>query len=90
MVPPDQAQLKELIVQAEDEEGWTERVPGAYIKMLWQNPDTGASFALFKVSKGAGIPRSHTHASNQFMYCLKGRYVYTASNLVLHPWTGSS
>ena len=38
------------------------------------------------MGKGAGIP-SHTHASNQFIYRLKGRYIYTASDLVLTPGT---
>ena len=88
MVSPEQGELKELIVRAEeDDTGWVERTPGAFMKMIWEDPETGASFALFKVGKGAGIPRSHIHASNQFMYCLKGRYIYTASDLVLTPGT---
>ncbi|MEO5598646.1 MAG: cupin domain-containing protein [Novosphingobium sp.] len=52
---------------------------------LWKNPLTGASFALLDYAPGGGIPEAHTHASNQFMYCIKGRYEYTATGLVLVP-----
>jgi len=55
--------------------------------MLWHNRETDASIALFKVAEGARIPRSHVHASNQFMYCPRRRYLYVASNLVLTPGT---
>lgn len=50
---------------------------------LWTNPDTGASFALLDYQAGGGIPEAHSHASNQFMYCLEGIYEYTATSLVL-------
>ena len=30
-------------------------------------------------------PAKHTHASNQFMYCLEGDYEYTDSGLRLRP-----
>jgi 2,4'-dihydroxyacetophenone dioxygenase len=53
--------------------------------MLWRNEETGASIALIKFDKGAGIPQPHYHASNQFMFCLKGRYEYTGTRVVLTP-----
>jgi len=51
--------------------------------MLWRNDETGASIALIRFDKGAGIPQPHYHASNQFMFCLQGRYEYTPTNVVL-------
>lgn len=82
------AELKEMVWQADDETGWEALgSPGASIKMLWQNPETGASIALFRVNKGSGVPTRHVHASNQFMYCLKGRYRYITSDIVLTPGT---
>lgn len=50
---------------------------------LWKNPDTGASIALLEYEKGGCIPTKHTHASNQFMYCLSGDYEYTDVGLRL-------
>jgi len=50
---------------------------------LWKNPDTGASIALLDYQKGGRIPVKHSHASNQFMYCLEGDYEYTDSKLRL-------
>jgi quercetin dioxygenase-like cupin family protein len=52
---------------------------------LWKNPDTGASIALLEFAKGGRIPVKHTHASNQFMYCLEGDYEYTDVGLRLKP-----
>ncbi|CAM5510107.1 hypothetical protein SHIRM173S_11218 [Streptomyces hirsutus] len=52
---------------------------------LHKNPDTGASIALLEYDKGGTIPTKHTHASNQFMYCLEGDYEYTDSGLRLRP-----
>lgn len=52
---------------------------------LWKNPETGASIALLEYEKGGRIPVKHTHASNQFMYCLAGDYEYTDVNLRLTP-----
>ncbi|TGN98703.1 MULTISPECIES: cupin domain-containing protein [unclassified Burkholderia] len=52
---------------------------------LWKNPDTGASIALLEYEKGGRIPVKHSHASNQFMYCLEGEYEYTDSQLRLTP-----
>ena len=53
--------------------------------VLWEHPETGASIALLDFPRGSGIPSKHSHASNQFMYCLEGRYEYTDSNLELTP-----
>ena len=38
-----------------------------------------------QVDKGAGIPQPHLHSSNQFMFCLKGKYEYTSTGVVLTP-----
>ncbi len=52
---------------------------------LWKHPSTGASIALLDFAEGGKIPVKHSHASNQFMYCLEGEYEYTDSQLVLRP-----
>jgi len=52
---------------------------------LWKHPETGASIALLEYEKGGRIPVKHTHASNQFMYCLEGDYEYTDTGLRLKP-----
>jgi 2,4'-dihydroxyacetophenone dioxygenase len=62
-------------------------LPGLAQKMLFRNDDSGASIALVRFEKGSGIPEPHSHASNQFMYCLSGRYQYTDSGLVLMSGT---
>jgi quercetin dioxygenase-like cupin family protein len=63
---------------------WREKsLSGLSEKMLWRDEATGASIALIRIAKGAGIPEPHRHASNQFMYCLSGRYEYTATGVVL-------
>jgi uncharacterized protein YciI/quercetin dioxygenase-like cupin family protein len=53
--------------------------------VLWEHPETGATITLLDFPKGSGIPTKHSHASNQFMYCLEGKYEYTDSKLVLGP-----
>jgi 2,4'-dihydroxyacetophenone dioxygenase len=50
---------------------------------LWKNTETGASIALLEYQKGGRIPVKHSHASNQFMYCLEGNYEYTDVGLRL-------
>ena len=52
---------------------------------LWKNLETSASIALLDYAKGGRIPVKHSHASNQFMYCLEGDYEYTDSGLRLTP-----
>lgn len=58
---------------------------GLRVYTLWVHPESGASIALLDFPEGAGVPEKHTHASNQFMYCLEGEYEYTGSNIVLKP-----
>lgn len=53
--------------------------------ILWEHPETGGSIALLDFPEGSGIPNKHSHASNQFMYCLEGEYEYTESNIILTP-----
>lgn len=50
---------------------------------LWKHPQTSASIALLEFAKGGRIPVRHTHASNQFMYCIEGDYEYTEVGLRL-------
>jgi quercetin dioxygenase-like cupin family protein len=81
---PDQ--LQELVLMAEDDTGWEQqRIPGLQIKMLWEAYHDGPSIALAHFAKGSSVPRPHIHASNQYMYCLKGKYAYPRSNIVLTP-----
>lgn len=52
---------------------------------LFKNEETGASIALLEYEKGGRIPVKHTHASNQFMFCLEGDYEYTDVGMRLLP-----
>jgi 2,4'-dihydroxyacetophenone dioxygenase len=75
----------EVLVETE-EIGWSPKsLPGLSQRMLWRDDDTGGSIALVKFEVGAGVPSIHSHASNQFMYCLAGRYAYTTTGVVLRP-----
>ncbi|HZJ09345.1 MAG TPA: cupin domain-containing protein [Trueperaceae bacterium] len=77
--------FKEVIIQTADL-GWVDKsLSGLSHKALWHNEETEASIALVKFEKGAGIPDSHAHASNQFMYCLSGRYRYIPTGTTLTP-----
>lgn len=51
--------------------------------VLWQHPETGARIALLEVEQGGGFPVRHSHASNQFMYCIDGDYEYTHAHVRL-------
>ena len=83
MVPADAPKLEELLIQS-DSMPWREKsLKGISEKMLWRNEETGASIALIKFDKGAGIPQPHYHASNQFMFCLRGHYEYTSTGVTL-------
>jgi quercetin dioxygenase-like cupin family protein len=63
---------------------WRQKsLPGVSEKMLWRDEQGGSSIALIKFDKGAGIPQPHYHSSNQFMFCLSGRYEYTSTGVVL-------
>ena len=75
--------LREVLLQTEDME-WVEKsLAGLSHKMLWRDPETEASIALVRFEKGSGIPSDHKHASNQFMFCLSGRYVYLSTGTTL-------
>jgi len=82
-LPQGAPNLAEILIQSE-QVPWREKsLKGIHEKMLWRSEETGASIALIRFDKGAGIPQPHLHASNQFMFCLSGRYEYTASRTVL-------
>lgn len=52
---------------------------------LFKNEATGSSVAILEYQPGGRIPVKHSHASNQFMYCLEGEYEYIDSRLTLTP-----
>jgi 2,4'-dihydroxyacetophenone dioxygenase len=82
-MPEDAPKLEEILIQS-DAMPWREKsLKGISEKMLWRNEGTGASIALIKFAKGAGIPEPHLHAANQFMICLSGWYEYTKTGVVL-------
>ncbi len=85
-VPADaMAAFKEFLIQTADMQ-WAEKsLAGLSQKMLWRNEETGASISLVRFEKGAGIPEAHAHASNQFMYCLSGKYRYIPTGTTLTP-----
>jgi quercetin dioxygenase-like cupin family protein len=75
--------FREILVQTQDLE-WVEKtLAGLTHKALWRNEDTGASISLVRFEKGSGIPSRHSHASNQFMFCLSGRYTYVPTGITL-------
>lgn len=76
---------QEVLIDTNLQDWRQKSVPGLSEIRLWSHDETGASISLVKFEKGSGIPEAHQHASNQFMYCLSGEYVYTATNLVLKP-----
>src|SRR6202035_1508416 len=85
MIAQGAPKLEEILIQSESV-AWREKsLKGVHEKMLWRNEETGASIALIKFDRGAGIPQPHYHASNQFMFCLQGRYEYTATGMTLSP-----
>jgi 2,4'-dihydroxyacetophenone dioxygenase len=86
MTTPDDAASREEFHPASLPGEWQphEQIPGLRVRELWSR-DGGISIALLSFDQGAGIPRRHRHASNQFMYSLGGRYSYTSSGLELKP-----
>lgn len=69
-----------------DDDAWIDFADYGFRQyFLWKNLETGASIALLEYEKGGRIPVKHTHASNQFMYCLEGDYEYTDSGIRLAP-----
>jgi 2,4'-dihydroxyacetophenone dioxygenase len=77
--------IEEILVESETMDWRPKSLPGLYEKMLWRSEETGASMALIKFDKGVSIPVPHFHASNQFMFCLQGRYEYMNTNILLTP-----
>jgi 2,4'-dihydroxyacetophenone dioxygenase len=77
------ARFREILVQVNDLEFVDKSVPGLSQKLLWRDDESGASIAIVRFLEGAGIPSAHSHASNQFMYCLRGRYRYIPTGLTL-------
>lgn len=78
---------KEILIDKLDPRAWVTlpKTGGIRIYKFWENPKTGAHFCLLDVPKGATVPVRHRHASNQFMYCIEGRYEYVNPGLVLKP-----
>ena len=82
-LPETAPKLDEILIQA-DRLPWREKsLKGISEKMLWRDEATGASIALIRFAKGAGIPEPHLHAANQFMFCLSGCYEYTRTGVTL-------
>ena len=77
------ARFREILVDVDELEFVDKSVSGLSQKMLWRDDDSGASIAIIRFLQGAGIPAPHAHASNQFMYCLRGRYRYVPTGLTL-------
>ncbi len=67
---------KEIVVDPEKMEWESITLPGIKIKYLHKDVRTGGSMALLKFDEGSGIPEPHLHASNQFMYVVKGKFSY--------------
>ena len=69
-----------------DPDGWMEfESTGLRQYILFTHPTTGSSIAILDFPEGSGVPEKHTHASNQFMFCLEGEYEYTDSDITLTP-----
>lgn len=84
-LPEDLGDVSEVLLKT-DRIPWREKsLKGIHERMLWRDEEGGASIALIRFERGVGIPAPHSHASNQFMYCLEGRYEYTATGVVLTP-----
>jgi len=75
--------FREILVQTQDLDWVDKTLAGLTHKALWRNDDTGASISLVRFAEGAGIPSRHSHASNQFMFCLQGRYTYVPTGITL-------
>lgn len=78
-----EAAFKEILTPTMDLPWEPKSLKGLSQKMLWRNEETGASIALIRFEKGVGIPNAHAHASNQFMFCLSGKYRYIPTGTTL-------
>lgn len=88
MPAPDAATMKtlELLIHRTDLDPakWIDYPEYGFRQyFLWKNEATGASIALLEYQQGGRIPVKHSHASNQFMYCLEGDYEYVDVGLRL-------
>ncbi|MBS0325633.1 MAG: cupin domain-containing protein [Proteobacteria bacterium] len=83
MLPERAPDLTEILIQSRDLPWRQKSLAGVAEKMLWRDETTEATIALIRFEKGAGIPAPHSHASNQFMFCLSGRYEYLKTGVVL-------
>ena len=77
--------FREILLQVDDLDWMDKSLAGLTQKMLWRDDVSGASIALVRFERGSGIPSRHAHASNQFMFCLRGRYTYVPTGLTLTP-----
>lgn len=84
-LPADAPEIGEALVNADNVEWREKSLKGLYEKMLWRDEESGATIALIRFDRGVGIPDPHSHASNQFMFMLEGRYEYTATGITLTP-----
>lgn len=75
--------FREILLETGDLDWVDKTLAGLSQKALWRNEDTGASITLVRFEKGSGIPSRHSHASNQFMFCLSGRYTYVPTAVTL-------
>lgn len=77
---------QEILISELDPDKWLDVEKGGFRRYpYWVNEETGASIVLLDMPAGSGIPIKHSHASNQFMYCLEGEYEYTETGLMLRP-----
>lgn len=79
------ARFREILLDTEDLAWVDKTLAGLSHRMLWRDDTTEASIALIRFQRGAGIPQPHSHAANQFMFCLRGRYTYLPTGLTLTP-----
>ena len=84
-LPEGMADLGEVLLQTAGIPWREKSLEGLYEKMLWRDEESGATIALIRFDEGIGIPAPHSHASNQFMFLLEGKYEYTATGLTLTP-----
>lgn len=77
------ARFGEILVQVGELDWVDKTLAGLSQKMLWRDEESGASIALVRFLEGAGVPKPHSHASNQFMFCLSGRYSYLPTGITL-------
>lgn len=84
-LPAGAPSLDEILIATADMPWRAKSLKGVHEKMMWRDDATGASVALIKFEKGASLPKPHSHASNQMMFCLSGHYEYTRTGVTLRP-----